>query len=177
MSAEASGREGVIIVLTDGGESCGDNPVDAASSVFQMTLPRKISRMAPMAIPVAYADAGDIVVSVIGFDIGDPTVEQQLRDIATAGGGQYYAAADAAQLSTALKQGHVTDRAMEPAIRSMATLNAGALAAIARERSAVHAIAGGRPRSDPVDDVLLDRRHVTRPPSNRGPRPDRARLG
>jgi Mg-chelatase subunit ChlD len=103
MSAEASGREGVIIVLTDGGESCGDNPVDAASSVYQMTLPRKIS-YAPMSLPVAYADGGDILVSVIGFDIGDATVEEQLRAIAEAGGGQYFAASDVDELSTALKQ-------------------------------------------------------------------------
>jgi hypothetical protein len=103
MSTEASGREGVIIVLTDGGESCGDNPVDAAASVYQMTLPRKISYV-PMAVPVAYADGGDIVVSVIGFDIGDPTVEEQLRAIAEAGGGQYFAAGDVDELSTALKQ-------------------------------------------------------------------------
>jgi Mg-chelatase subunit ChlD len=103
MSTEASGREGVIIVLTDGGESCGDNPVDAAASVYQMTLPRKIS-YAPMSVPVAYADGGDIKVSVIGFDIGDETVEEQLRAIAEAGGGQYFAAGDVDELSTALKQ-------------------------------------------------------------------------
>jgi len=104
LSQEASGKEGVIIVLTDGGESCGDNPVDAASTVYQMTLPRKISRRAPLSVPVAYAAGGDIVVSVIGFDIGDSGVEQQLRDIATAGGGEFFTANNVDELNTALKQ-------------------------------------------------------------------------
>jgi selenide,water dikinase len=42
-------------------------------------------------------------------------------------------------LSTALKQGAVTEQEMEPAIRSMATLNAGGMAAMRDAGDAVHA--------------------------------------
>lgn len=104
MVQEASGTQGVIVVLTDGGETCGDNPVDAAASVFQMTLPGPVSQNVPFALPVAYAAGGDIVVSVVGFDIDDPAVETELRAIAEAGGGQFLTAQDMDELSTALKQ-------------------------------------------------------------------------
>jgi hypothetical protein len=104
MSREASGKEGVVIVLIDGGESCSDNPVNAAASVFQMTLPRKTSYTAPFAASVAYADGGDIVVSVVGFDIDDPQVEQELRAIAEAGGGEFFTAKNVDELNRALKK-------------------------------------------------------------------------
>jgi hypothetical protein len=105
MAQEASGKEGVIVVLTDGGESCGDNPVDAAASVYQMALRRTISDGRPFAPPVAYADGGgDIVVSVVGFDIDDPQVNEQLAAIAEAGGGQFFSASDVNELNAALKQ-------------------------------------------------------------------------
>jgi Mg-chelatase subunit ChlD len=104
MSQEASGTEGTIVVLTDGGESCGDNPVDAADSVHRLTMRRKISRAAPWEMPVAYAAGGDITVSVVGFDIEDPTVEEQLRAIAEAGGGEFLPASDVQELNQALKR-------------------------------------------------------------------------
>jgi Mg-chelatase subunit ChlD len=104
MAQEASGKEGTVVVLTDGGESCGDDPVDAAASVYQMTMRQQISRTPPWAMPVAYAAGGDIVVSVVGFDIDDATVEEQLRAIAEAGGGEFFAASDVQELNQALQR-------------------------------------------------------------------------
>jgi Mg-chelatase subunit ChlD len=104
MAQEASGQEGTIVVLTDGGESCGDDPVDAAASVYQMTMRQQISRTPPWAMPVAYAAGGDIVVSVVGFDIDDPMVEEQLRAIAEAGGGEFFSASDVQELNQALQR-------------------------------------------------------------------------
>jgi len=104
MSQAASGKGGTIVVLTDGGESCGDDPVDAAASVYQMTMRQRIGHTSPWAMPVAYADGGDIVVSVVGFDIDDLTVEEQLRAIAEAGGGEFFSASDVRELNQALKR-------------------------------------------------------------------------
>jgi hypothetical protein len=72
--------------------------------VFQMTLPHKTSYVAPLALPVAYADGGDIRVSIVGFDIDDPFVEEQLRAIAEAGGGDFLSASNLDELNSALKQ-------------------------------------------------------------------------
>lgn len=104
MAQEASGKEGTVVVLTDGGESCGDDPVDAAATVYQMAMRQQISRTSPWAMPVAYAAGGDIVVSVVGFDIDDPTVEEQLRAIAEAGGGEFFSASDVQELNQALQR-------------------------------------------------------------------------
>lgn len=73
-----------LILVSDGVETCGGKLEDLAKA-FQ---------------------GGDIaaVIHVVGFDIAGTDAEKQLREIATIGGGDYYAAKDAKDLSAALKK-------------------------------------------------------------------------
>lgn len=78
----STGGRGTIIIITDGEETCGGDPVDIAGQIYQ---------------------SGGGRIHVIGFMLGD-SAEQQARDIAAAGGGNYYAANDVASLTGALRQ-------------------------------------------------------------------------
>ena len=71
--AEAPGKDGanVVYVVSDGVETCGADPVEAA---------RKL-----------HASAIDVVVNVIGFDVDDEAA-RQLEAVAKAGGGEYLSA-------------------------------------------------------------------------------------
>jgi Ca-activated chloride channel family protein len=86
--ASTSGKYGSsIIVLTDGEETC-DSQSDAVASAQT-------------------AVAGGIkIINVVGFDIQGSTAATDLQAIATAGGGQYYPADNANQLSSSLQQAY-----------------------------------------------------------------------
>lgn len=79
--ASTRGR-GTIIIITDGEETCGGDPVDLAGQVCQN---------------------GTGKVHVIGFLLGD-SAEKKARDIAAAGCGNYYNASDVNDLEGALQQ-------------------------------------------------------------------------
>lgn len=75
-------RDGVIILLSDGEETCGGDPEAAAKRAY---------------------DEGYAVVNVIAYDI-DPTQLEYAERIARAGGGKMYTAANQAELESALTQ-------------------------------------------------------------------------
>ncbi|QEF98634.1 von Willebrand factor type A domain protein [Stieleria maiorica] len=72
-----------VIVVTDGNETCGGDPVAVAKSLREAGFKIKIH--------------------VVGFGV-DPQQETQLRSIASAGGGEFVLARDASGLRTALTE-------------------------------------------------------------------------
>lgn len=75
---------GAIVILTDGEETCGGDPVQAATD--------------------ARASGVD-VINVVGFQL-DQSAQSQMQSVSSAGGGRYYNASDAAQLNQALQQAY-----------------------------------------------------------------------
>jgi hypothetical protein len=73
-----------VVLLSDGMETCGGSLDDVAKAY-------------------AGSDVG-VVIQVVGFDIRDLKVRQQLEKIAKVGGGNYYDARDAKQLVEALRK-------------------------------------------------------------------------
>lgn len=91
----AAQGETLVVLLSDGEESCDGDPVGEAARL--------------------HAEHPSVRVSVVGLDIA-PELQQRLAAIAEAGGGSYFGAADVNQLGTALKQAvalsyHVLDEA------------------------------------------------------------------
>ncbi len=87
--AVSSGRSGAgLIVLTDGEETCDSQAI------------------AVTAAQNAISTGGVKIVNVVGFDIASGTSASNLQEIATAGGGTYYPASDANQLSSSLTQAY-----------------------------------------------------------------------
>lgn len=83
---DLSGIEGgkVIILVSDGKESCEGDPVSVAKKL---------------------ADEGlDMTFHVVGFDIADETTREQLKMIARVSNGRYLDASDADELKSALKE-------------------------------------------------------------------------
>lgn len=74
----------VVILVTDGLESCNGDPVAEAAGFVQGATQRS--------------------VHVIGFALDNPEASAKLREIATSGKGLYFDAADSAQLAEALRQ-------------------------------------------------------------------------
>lgn len=72
----------VIILLSDGEETCGGNPVDVLNELKSQGF--------------------EVVVHTIGFNVDDKT-RQQLQAIAKVSGGQYFDAKGATQLNEALE--------------------------------------------------------------------------
>ena len=77
---------GAIVLLTDGEETCGGDPVQAATD--------------------ARAQGVD-VINVVGFQL-DQSAQTQMQSVSSAGGGRYYNASDASQLNQALQQAYQT---------------------------------------------------------------------
>jgi hypothetical protein len=75
--------ETLVVLVSDGEESCGGDPAAAAAAIR--------------------AARPDVRVSVVGFDIA-PELRERLAGIALAGGGLYVDAADVGQLKAALRQ-------------------------------------------------------------------------
>jgi Ca-activated chloride channel family protein len=76
--------ETLVVVVSDGDETCGGDPVAAAADLR--------------------AAHPNVRVSVVGFDVGPEEWQGRLQGIAAQGGGDYFNAANAAQLVDALKQ-------------------------------------------------------------------------
>ncbi|MDO8553654.1 MAG: VWA domain-containing protein [Candidatus Micrarchaeota archaeon] len=81
VQSEKNGQ-GTIILLTDGEENCGGDPILEAQKTFQQ---------------------GIAVINVVSYSIDESEVSivEQHKEIARAGGGKYYTADNAAQLKTA----------------------------------------------------------------------------
>jgi len=73
-----------LILVSDGVETCGGKLEDLAKAFQGSEI--------------------EAVIHVVGFDIAGTDAEKQLREIAAIGGGDYYAAKDAKDLSAALKK-------------------------------------------------------------------------
>ncbi len=71
----------MIILISDGEETCGGDPIKVAAQLRKMGI--------------------DVEIHVVGFDL-DKKQAQQMRAIARAGGGKYFDARDAKQLQDAL---------------------------------------------------------------------------
>lgn len=86
MARDLAGVDGevLIVLVSDGDETCGGDPV-ATAAALHTANPR-------------------LRVSVIGFNIEQEEWRQRLEDIAESGGGAYFDAANAAQLADALEQ-------------------------------------------------------------------------
>ncbi|MCC6437833.1 MAG: VWA domain-containing protein, partial [Acidimicrobiales bacterium] len=120
MATEGSGDDGRIILLTDGGENCSGDPIEAAGSIRQVEvgsrrtqnrslLPASPAMVARDPLPVRPAAAspaaplaqdGNIRLDVIGFQLDEPTATA-MREVARAGGGGYLPAENANDLSKA----------------------------------------------------------------------------
>jgi hypothetical protein len=74
----------LIVLITDGEETCDGDPGAVISALA--------------------AQGVDVRVNIVGFAINDPQIEGTLAAWAEQGGGQYFAAADAEDLGTALIQ-------------------------------------------------------------------------
>ena len=72
-----------VILVSDGIETCGGDPVAAAEELHRSGI--------------------ELTIDVVGFGVPDDEVEQ-LRDIATAGGGEYYDAETGADLDEYFRQ-------------------------------------------------------------------------
>lgn len=77
---ESTRGYGTIILITDGEETCGGDPVDVAGSIYTENVGQ---------------------VHVIGYLIGG-SAEETAQEIAQAGGGKYYSVENAGELEAAL---------------------------------------------------------------------------
>jgi len=84
--SDLKGIEGekVLILVSDGKESCGGDPVAAAKKLNEAGLQVKLH--------------------VVGFDIGDEATRDQLKGIADSTAGRYFDATGADELKSALKE-------------------------------------------------------------------------
>jgi len=108
MRANASSRDMVMILLSDGEETCQGDPVGAAGALNgSSALPDSLGAVFQLLTrPAGYFQgSGTITLHVVGFGIppGSPA-EAQLQEVAAAGLGNYYQADDEIQLTEALQQ-------------------------------------------------------------------------
>lgn len=80
--AAATGEK-IVILLTDGEETCGGDPARE--------------------IDLLRASGADVRVNIVGYAIDDPALQDTFRAWAAAGGGEYFDAPDAEQLRAAMK--------------------------------------------------------------------------
>lgn len=73
-----------IILITDGREECGDNPAQAVKDLRAQGL--------------------DVRVNVVGFDLAEESVKQQMREVASLTGGHFFDARGAAGLRDSILQ-------------------------------------------------------------------------
>jgi von Willebrand factor type A domain len=79
---------GSVIVITDGEETCGGDPVDAAQQLKAAGLP--------------------LTLNIVGFTLNGKKVEQDLTAFAEATGGHYYSAQDGDALGRAITRAALT---------------------------------------------------------------------
>ncbi|HTY82520.1 MAG TPA: VWA domain-containing protein, partial [Dehalococcoidales bacterium] len=103
IQSSSRGQEGTIILLTDGIETCGGDPVAAARALNpNLNLKTKTSLFSR---PVYAATNIPIKLQVVGFNIAAASgTETLLKQIAQAGNGSYYPASNIQQLTKALNQ-------------------------------------------------------------------------
>ena len=70
-----------MVLISDGKETCGRDPVQIAGEINKSDV--------------------EIITNVVGFGVGG-SAEQQLKDLATQGKGEYYAAHSSGELNLAL---------------------------------------------------------------------------
>lgn len=80
---KATKGSGTIILITDGEETCGGDAVAIAGTIKSNGIAK---------------------IHVVGYTIGGTEAEQQAKEIAQAGGGEYYSAQTASELKTALTE-------------------------------------------------------------------------
>ncbi|MGB2964419.1 MAG: VWA domain-containing protein [Anaerolineales bacterium] len=112
MRTNASTNNMVMILLSDGEETCEGDPVDAAGQLnsTSSSMPGKISSLGGV-VKLAFSrlvlaqSSGTITLHVVGFGIepGSET-EAQLQAVAAAGLGNYYQADDEIELTEALQE-------------------------------------------------------------------------
>jgi Mg-chelatase subunit ChlD len=98
--SSARGEAATIILLTDGMETCNGNPLAAARALN----PNVKLKSSLFARPVYAASDTPIKLQVVGFNIQSAADENTLKEIAQAGNGSYYPAADVKQLAQAMNQ-------------------------------------------------------------------------
>lgn len=82
-----------VVLVSDGLESCGGDPCAAVKTAKESDV--------------------DFRLHVVGFDLGDVDT-QQLQCMADAGGGEFFTAANASELSTALETVSAPSKPVEP---------------------------------------------------------------
>jgi hypothetical protein len=82
-NSHSEGVENIIYLVTDGIETCGGNPVEAAKALHQSEM--------------------KAVINLIGFDVNDEA-QRQLKAVAEAGGGTYATVKDKTALENVFKQ-------------------------------------------------------------------------
>ncbi len=115
---EARGATGAVVLLSDGDDNCGGNPVDAARSLASKRVtgamipsiaPAGSSRIfASTGLAYELATKGEIRLHTVGFQVSS-TAEKQLREMSVAGNGSYYPATNLSDLSQALGSAVVAD--------------------------------------------------------------------
>lgn len=105
MRANADSNDLVMILLSDGEETCGGDPVAEAANINSTSswMPGAMAMSLGAGKFNAQPFGRRIVLHVVGFDIyPDSGTETLLMEVAAAGGGSYFSAADQAELTEAL---------------------------------------------------------------------------
>lgn len=80
----AAGKSRLVILLTDGEETCGGNPEQAIRELRSQGF--------------------DVQVNIVGFSINDAALKQTFREWARLGGGAYFDAQEADQIREAFEE-------------------------------------------------------------------------
>ncbi|MFO7943539.1 MAG: VWA domain-containing protein [Anaerolineales bacterium] len=112
MRSSASTGDRVMTLLTDGQETCGGDPVEAARQLNNSSSqleghPYSLAAGIKLLLHPGLKEqsSGTITLHIIGFNIpAESFAEQQLQEVAAAGLGNYYPAGDEAELTEAMQQ-------------------------------------------------------------------------
>jgi hypothetical protein len=103
LNSDGKGKNKVIVLMSNSAQdTCGGDPIQAAKN-----LPgTKVYKTSSWLVESAYAADGDESVSlqIIGVKVGTPTEETGLKQLAAAGGGQYFSADDVDQMAGAIEK-------------------------------------------------------------------------
>lgn len=128
---EAASGETLVLLVSDGEESCGGDPVAAAAAL--------------------HAARPDVRVSVVGFDIA-PELRERLAQIAVAGGGSYADAGDLGELEAALARAAAPGfRVLDPAGAEVGAASLGATLELPAGAYTLVVGAGPAPLEQPVE--------------------------
>jgi hypothetical protein len=96
IKGNAQGQEASIVLLTDGIETCGGDPIAAARALNPSLKFNWFFK------PALASSSAPIKLQVVGFNIKDPTIEETLKQVAAAGNGNFYSASNVQQLTQEL---------------------------------------------------------------------------